>query len=38
MTNDLRILEEPPGIKSVKQDKDLKLEIKEIADQYRDVF
>ena len=37
-TNDLRIQEEPPGIKSVKQDKDLKPEIKEITDQYSDVF
>ena len=27
-TNDLRIQEEPPGIKSVKQDKDVKPEIK----------
>ena len=31
-TNDLRIQEEPPDIKSVKQDKDLKTEIKEITD------
>ena len=37
-TNDLRIQEEPPGIKSVKLDKDLKPEIKEITDQYSDVF
>ena len=37
-TNDLRIHEEPPGIKSVKQLKDLKPEIKEITDQYSDVF
>ena len=37
-TNDLRIQEEPPGIKIVKQDKDLKPEIKQIADQYGDVF
>ena len=37
-TNDLRIQEEPPGIKSVKQDKDFKPEIKEITDQYSDVF
>ena len=37
-TNDLRIEEEPPSIKSVKQDKDLKHEIKEISDQYSDVF
>jgi len=29
--NDLRIQEEPPDIKSVKQDKDLKPEIKEIT-------
>lgn len=36
--NDLRIQEEPPGIKSVKQDKDLKTEIKEITDKYSDVF
>jgi len=36
--NDLRIQEEPPDIKSVKQDKDLKPEIKEITDQYSDVF
>ena len=36
--NDLRIQEEPPGIKSVKQDKDLKHEIKEITDQYSDIF
>ena len=36
--NDLRIQEEPPGIKSVKQDKDLKPEIKEITDPYSDVF
>ena len=38
MTNDMRICEEPPGIKSVKQDEDLKPEIKEINDQYGDVF
>ena len=37
-TNDLRIQEEPPDIKSVKRDKDLKLEIKEVTDQYSDVF
>ena len=37
-TNDLRIQEEPAGIKSVKQDKDLKPEIKEITDQSSDVF
>ena len=37
-TNDLRIQEEPPGIKSVKQGKDLMPEIKEITDQYSDVF
>ena len=37
-TSDLRIQEEPPGIKSVKQNKDLKPEIKEITDQYCDVF
>ena len=37
-TNDLRIQEEPPDIKSVKRDKDLKPEIKEINDQYSDVF
>ena len=37
-TNDLRIQEEPPDIKSVKRDKDLKPEIKEITDQYSDVF
>ena len=37
-TNDLRIQEESPGIKSVKQDKDLKPEIREITDQYSDVF
>ena len=36
-TNDLRT-QEPPGIKSVKQDKDLKPEIKEITDQYSDIF
>ena len=37
-TNDLKIQEEPPGIKSVKQVTDLKPEIKEITDQYSDVF
>ena len=37
-TNDLRIQEEPPGIKSVKQDKDLNPEIREITDQYSAVF
>jgi len=37
-TNDPRIQEEPRGIKSVKQDKDLKTEIKEITDNYSDVF
>ena len=37
-TNDLRIQEEPPDIKIVKQDKDLKTEIKEIPDKYSDVF
>ena len=36
-TKDLRIQVEPPDIKSVKQDKDLKLEIKEITNQYSDV-
>ena len=36
-TNDLRIHEEQPGIKSVKQDKDPRPEIKEITDQYSDV-
>lgn len=37
-TNDLKIQEELPGIKSVKQDKVLKSEIKERTDQYGDVF
>ena len=37
-TNDPRIQEEPPGIKSVKQDQDLKPEIEEITDQCSDVF
>ena len=32
--NDLRTQVEPPGIKSVKQDKDLKTEIKEMTEQY----
>ena len=37
-TNDLRHQEEPLGIKSVKQDKDLKPEIKKRTNQYSDVF
>ena len=37
-TNDLRIQEEPPDVKSVKRDKDLKPGIKEMTDQYSDVF
>jgi len=37
-TNDLRIQEKPPGIESVKQDKDLTPEIKEITDQYSDAL
>ena len=37
-TNDLRIQEELAGIKSTKQEKDLKPEIKKIADEYSDVF
>ena len=36
-TNDLRIQEEPPGIKSVKQDKDLKPEINEITDVFKGI-
>ena len=37
-TNDLRIQEELAGIKSTKQEKDLKPEIKKITDEYSDVF
>ncbi|KAL9953033.1 hypothetical protein ACROYT_G040383 [Oculina patagonica] len=37
-TNDLRIQEEPPDIKIVKQDKNIGTEIKEITDKYSDVF
>ena len=33
-TNDPRIQEEPPGIKTIKQEKDLKPEINKIADEY----